>query len=72
MEYQFDHRPMCKYCTNAKPIPYTEDMLCKRCGAVPETHVCKKFKYNLLARDVRRKKGLDVTKFSAEDFSLDD
>lgn len=71
MEFKFDHKPMCRFCTRAKPIPYFGDMLCEKYGVVSEDHVCKKFRYNLLAREVRRKKEVDTTKFSAEDFSLD-
>ncbi len=72
MDYQFEHKPMCKFCIHAKRIADTEDMLCQKRGTVSQTHACKKFQYNLLAREVRRKKVLDTTKFSAEDFSLDD
>lgn len=71
MEFKFDHKPMCLFCIRAKKIPYAEEMLCSKFGAVPKEHSCKKFKYNLMAREVRRKKDIDTSKFSAEDFSLD-
>ena len=71
MDFKYDHRPMCLFCTRAKKIPYSEDLLCSKYGAVSKKHSCRKFRYNLIARQVRRKKEVDTSKYTAEDFSLD-
>lgn len=71
MDFKYDHRPMCLFCTRAKKIPYSEDLLCEKYGAVSPEHSCRKFHYNLIAREARRKKDLNTSKYTAEDFSLD-
>lgn len=71
MEFKYDHKPMCLFCVRAKKLPYTEDMLCAKRGVVSREHTCRKFSYNLLAREARRKKEINTEKFTAEDFSLD-
>lgn len=71
LKFQYDHKPMCLFCRHAQKLPYSEDLLCKKHGAVSPEHSCKKFSYNLIARKARRKKEIDTSKYTAEDFSLE-
>lgn len=70
MKFKFDHKPICFYCIYAHKIAGIDMVMCDKSGAVPEDHSCKKFKYNIFARNPRRKEDLNTTKFSKEDFDF--
>ncbi|NLM49916.1 MAG: hypothetical protein GX196_03060 [Clostridiaceae bacterium] len=65
-----DEYKACKYCAHSKAIKYNTDFLCKYKGVVGANFICKKYKFNPLAVEGRRRK-LDFSKFTAEDFSID-
>ena len=61
----------CGYCIYAGRIPNDDRLTClKRSGIFEFTHTCKKFKFDILKKNVRRKKIPDFSKFSAENFQL--
>lgn len=68
--YAKDIEPKCALCQMGEPIPDTLDVLCKKYGVVPYDHSCKKFKYDIFKKKVRRRAPVDAG-YSAEDFSID-
>lgn len=70
MEFRSDQTPMCRFCTKAKPIAGTEDVICSVYGVVSADYCCKKYEYNLLTRTPRRRRELDTSKFTADDFRI--
>ncbi len=70
MKFRSDQTPMCRFCTRGKPIPGTEDAICTLYGVVSADYCCKKYEYDLLKREPRRKRELDTGKFSPEDFMI--
>jgi len=69
--YSEDKIPMCCSCKHAKRIPLTDDMLCDIHGVVSSNYCCKKYSYNLFLIKSKRKRNLDFSQFSAEDFSIE-
>ena len=63
---------MCGFCIFAGKIPNDDDNItCTKKKKVFEfTNTCKKFKFDILKKDVRRAKVPDFSKFSAENFQL--
>lgn len=45
----------CKYCEKAAPISDPDVMLCSRCGIVSAAHVCRRFRYDPLKRQPKRR-----------------
>lgn len=70
MNFKFDHDPICLYCEHAHSLAGTEMVMCDKKGAVAENHTCRKFKYNILARNPRRRDNINTSKFSKEDFEF--
>lgn len=68
--YSDDIEKKCALCQKGKPIPDTLDVLCEKYGVVPYNYVCKKYKYDVFKRKVKRRKEIDA-EYSAEDFSID-
>ena len=68
--YSPDVVPMCCVCIYSKPIAGTDDYMCNWHGAVPERYKCRKFKYDIRKKTLRRKK-MNASEFSPEDFSID-
>ena len=60
----------CALCQFGEPIPETLEVLCKKYGVVEYNYVCKKYKYDIFKKKVKRKKDID-TGYSEEDFSID-
>lgn len=57
------------YCIYAKSSDSDENVICKKRGEVSKTYSCKKFKYNLLARNPKRLT-LNTHKYKKEDFEF--
>lgn len=70
MDFKFDHKPICLFCEHGHELFETGMVMCDKNGAVSEDYTCSKFKYNLLARNPKRQKKLNVSKFSKEDFEF--
>lgn len=63
----------CRQCVFAKKaIGVVDYMHCDVYGGYYKTsYCCEKFKYDILKKNVRRKKSIPPNKFTASDFSLD-
>ena len=61
----------CGYCIYSGCLPNDDRVTClKRKGIFEFTDTCRKFKFDILKKDVRRKKIPDFSKFTAENFQL--
>ena len=59
----------CSYCAFAGKI--NEDtMICQKCGIVPATHQCRRFRYDPLKRIPPTPKEEDFSRFEKKDYSL--
>lgn len=67
-EAEQDIAPKCEYCLYGRRSPDGETILCEKKGIVPLDSVCKKYKYDILKRQPKRKP--KMPEFSAEDFEL--
>lgn len=59
----------CAYCAFAGKIS-EDQMICQKCGVVPASHQCRRFRYDPLKRVPPRPVKLNTEKLSEEDFSL--
>ena len=59
----------CAYCSFAGKID-EETMICQKCGIVPSTHQCRRFRYDPLKRVPPKAKSEDFSRFDKKDFSL--
>ncbi|MBC7765157.1 MAG: hypothetical protein H7Y41_01640 [Hyphomonadaceae bacterium] len=66
-----ENPPQCALCKFAKPITLTDEFLCQFSGVVKSQHNCKKYAYNLLLHEAKRKRQVDVDSFTPDDFSID-
>lgn len=70
MKFKYDHDPICLYCVFAHKTDEKNVLMCDKRGKVLENHRCRKFKYDLLKRNPRRKETNIFGKFSKEDFEI--
>lgn len=71
MVYSSDIEQKCALCRYSKKIIGVDrEVICEKKGVVASNYVCKKFKYDIFKKKVRRRKPID-TNYSAEDFSID-
>ena len=68
--YSPDIEKKCATCQFGTLVEGTLDVMCKKKGMVAHNFICKKYKYDIFKKKVRRKKALD-NQFTAEDFSID-
>lgn len=68
--YAEDIEKKCALCQFGQPIPDTLEVLCKKYGVVEYNYVCKKYKYDIFKKKVKRKRDADMG-FGEEDFSID-
>lgn len=68
--YDPDIEAKCALCQKAELIPGTNQVLCEKYGVVEYNYVCKKYKYDIFKKKVRRRGALD-TNYSEEDFSIE-
>jgi hypothetical protein len=59
----------CAYCVYAGKLN-DESMICRKCGIVPATHRCRRFRYDPLKRIPARPKAQDNSKYQEADFTL--
>lgn len=59
----------CAYCAFAGKIS-DEQMICQKCGVVPSSHQCRRFRYDPLKRVPARPKAQDFSKYEEKDYSL--
>lgn len=61
---------ICRYCAFAKRIPAAEEVLCEKKNVIqPEDNTCKKYKYDILKKELRRRKAT-TKKFDKDDFRI--
>lgn len=60
--------PKCEYCVHARPSPDGKTVLCPKKGVMEKDSKCRKYKYDILKRQPKKKPKLQ--EFSAEDFEL--
>ena len=61
----------CGYCIFSGRIPSDDRVTCSRKTGIFEFNdTCKKFKFDILKKEVTRKRIPDFSKFSAENFEL--
>ena len=61
---------ICRFCAFAKRFSATEDIFCeKKKEFYSEGHTCRKFKYDILKKELRRGKRV-VASHSPEDFEI--
>jgi hypothetical protein len=70
--YSKPENPRCNLCVYADQNKTSGNILCEIKGTVPADFVCKKFKYDIFKKTVKPRKKLDKSRFTAEDFSLND
>lgn len=59
----------CAYCVFAGKVS-DEQMICRKCGVVPATHHCRRFRYDPLKRVPARPRTQDFSKYRETDYSL--
>lgn len=61
----------CGYCAYAKRMADDEHIICTKKNNIFEfNHSCRKFTFDIIKKNVRRKKMPDFSKFSVENFEL--
>lgn len=61
---------ICRFCAFAKRFGLTEDIYCeKKKNFLKEDYSCRKFKYDILKKDVRRRK-FRIPKHDASEFEI--
>ena len=59
----------CAYCAFAGKIN-EEQVICQKCGIVPSSHHCRRFRYDPLKRIPPKHPAHDFSKYDQKDFSL--
>lgn len=59
----------CAYCQFSGKIN-DEQVICQKCGVVPSTHQCRRFRYDPLKRVPQRPASFDFSKYDEKDYSL--
>ncbi len=71
MMYSPDIEQKCALCRYSKKIDGVDrELVCEKFGVVASSYVCKKFKYDIFKKKVKRRKPID-TNYSPDDFSID-
>ena len=61
----------CETCAFAIKLDYFDDCLCSKYGAVDPDYLCKKYKINRFLKRPPKKRELNISRYSAEDFSIE-
>ena len=59
----------CTYCKFAGKIN-EEQVICQKCGIVPASHKCRRFRYDPLKRVPPKTKSIDFAKYDDKDYSM--
>ena len=61
---------ICRFCAFAKRVSVLEEVYCeKKKQVVPEDSVCRKYKYDILKKELRRRKAVS-RKYNKGDFEI--
>ncbi len=61
----------CETCAFATSLSYCGDFLCSKYGAVSPDWLCKKYKVNRFLKKPPKKRKIDTSRFSPDDFSIE-
>lgn len=61
----------CATCKWASPFTTVEYAICSKKRLVKADHVCKKYEYNRLLKQPKKKRNIVENRFNADDFSID-
>ncbi len=61
----------CRYCEEGAYVPVERQVMCRKEGLVPRDHICPHFRFNPFKMRSKRKRGMDFSKFEAEDYSIE-
>lgn len=59
----------CAYCTFGGQID-EDNIICQKCGVVPSSHHCRRFRYDPLKRTPPKPKKQEFEQFKEADFTL--
>jgi len=59
----------CAYCAYAGKVN-DEQVICQKCGIVPASHHCRRFRYDPLKRIPPKQATQDFERYDTKDFSL--
>ncbi len=68
--YANDIAPKCATCQRGRVVAHTTDVVCELYGVVAYDYSCKKYRYDVFTKKLRRKKANEKS-FDPSDFSLD-
>ena len=69
--YSKDVSRICQLCVSAKKLASRDEYMCCIHGIVEANYQCNRFKYNILARQPRRKRDVKDLGFTQGDFSIE-
>lgn len=61
----------CETCAFAVSLEYSTDCLCTKYGPVDSDFKCKKYKINRFLKRPPKKRELNLSRYSADDFSIE-
>jgi len=61
----------CATCKFGQQLNAVDDVICSKYGLVSGTHICKHYDYNRLLKRPPKKRTIQNSKFSDDDFSID-
>lgn len=66
-----DVSKICATCKFASPLRSVEDYMCSKYGLVSSNYTCKYYDYNRLMKRPPKKRKINTSHLTAEDFSID-
>lgn len=65
-----EQSPCCRVCVYSRQLSGLNELSCEKKGIVTADYLCKKFSLDIMAKTSRRKRFLDKSKISPDDFSI--
>lgn len=62
--------PSCLVCIYSRKLSGLKELSCEKKGVVSADYICKRFSLDIMAKTARRKRSLDVSRISSDDFSV--
>jgi hypothetical protein len=61
----------CETCAYAITLKYSKDCLCSKFGPVSPEYKCKKYRINRFLRRPPKKREINISRYSQDDFSIE-
>jgi len=61
----------CRYCEKGVQVPVDRKTMCVLNGIVAQDFVCQKFSFDPFKIQVKRRRGMDFSKYEKEDYSIE-